>query len=523
MPEGRRSRDWSWAALSIVAAIAAVTLVGEYRRPLNPDAAWLLYAAGRVLQGERLYRDLLEINPPLIVWLNLPVAWVSRMTGWPDAAVFRAAVLGLVAVSCAACVWLARRQARAHGRWVLAAILFVLLPLVGGMFGQREHVLLALVLPLVSLTALRIEQVPVSTGAAAAIGLMGAAGIALKPHYAVGWLLLVAYRWWSGGRRARPLMPEDVAVVGMGIAYPLLVLALTPEYFPLAAGAVRDYMGYGSQPLSYVLLDDSPALWFYLALVVWLLFDGGLRRTPRSGVLAAVGVGAVVAVALQHKGWSYHYLPLTACAFLLAVSTLASAGGGAGGGRGLARLAYGVVVLLFAGTMSALVVRRAFGPLDPREQRQVAAQQAVARESGARTILVLSSQLRDAFPLTNDARLRWVGGYANMWMSLVYYPAGGADRLSYHSPPAMPPGERQAFDRTVRAVVNGRPDVLVVESPALNARRNRMRSGFDFLGYLSQDSSCAEALSQYRRTAEVDSLWVLRRVEGDSGVGARSH
>jgi hypothetical protein len=287
------------------------------------------------------------------------------------------------------------------------------------------------------------------------------------------------------------------------------VLALTPDYFPLVAGAVRDYLGYGSQPLRYVLLDDSPAIWFYVALVAWLLFDRGMRRTPRSGVLAAMGVGAVVAVAVQHKGWSYHYLPLTACAFLLAASTLANAGGGRA--RGLARLVYGLVVLLFAGTMSALVVRRAFGPLDPREQRQVATQAAVARETGARTILVLSSQLRDAFPLTNDARLRWVGGYANMWMSLVYYPAGRAEGPAYHSPPAMPPGERQAFDRTVRAVVDGRPDVLVVESPALNARRNRMASGFDFLGYLSQDSSCAEALSQYRRTADVDSLWVLRR------------
>jgi hypothetical protein len=521
LSEGRPSRDWSWAALGIVAALAVVTLVGEYRRPLNPDAAWLLYAAGRVLQGERLYSDLLEINPPLIVWLNLPVAWVSRVTGWPDAAVFRAAVLGLVALSCALTVGLARGFGRAYGRWVLAAVLFVLLPLVGGMFGQREHLLLALVLPLVSLTVLRIEQLPMSTGAAAAIGLMGAAGIALKPHYAAGWLLMVAYRCWSGGRRARPLMPEDVAVVGAGIAYPLLALVLTPDYFRLVAGAARDYLSYGWQPLRYVLLDDSPALWFYVALVVWLLFDRGMRRIPRSGVLAAMGVGAVVAVALQHKGWSYHYLPLTACAFLLAASTLASAGGGTMGS--VARLAYGVMVLLFAGTMSALVARRAFGPLDPREQRQVAVHEAVAGQIGARTILVLSSQLRDAFPLTNDVRLRWVGGYANMWMSLVYYSAGRQEGVAYHSPPAMPEGERQAFDRTVRAVVDGRPDVLVVESPALNARRNRRASGFDFLGYLSQDSSCAEALSRYRRMAEVDSLWVLRRVTGESRLGTRSH
>jgi hypothetical protein len=127
---------------------------------------------------------------------------------------------------------------------------------------------------------------------------------------------------------------------------------------------------------------------------------------------------------------------------------------------------------------------------------------------------VLSSQLRDAFPLANDTRLRWVGGYPNMWMSLVYYPGGQTEGGAYHSPPAMPPGERAAFERTVRAVVQGRPDLLVVESPQLNARRTGLAGGFDFLGYLAQDSSCAAALSRYRRSADVDSLWVMRREGG---------
>jgi hypothetical protein len=75
----------------------------------------------------------------------------------------------------------------------------------------------------------------------------------------------------------------------------------------------------------------------------------------------------------------------------------------------------------------------------------------------------------------------------------------------------MPLGERAAFDRVVRDVVEGRPDVLLVESPELNARRMEFPGGFDFLRYFSQDPRCAAALTQYRRVAVVDSLWVLRR------------
>src|SRR5439155_14563453 len=123
----------------------------------------------------------------------------------------------------------------------------------------------------------------------------------------------------------------------------------------------------------------------------------------------------------------------TGCAFLLALSTLQAAS--ARRRRWDLRLVYAVVVALFAATMSGLIVRRAFGPLDPREQRQVAARDAVRDQAGARTILVLSSQLRDAFPLANDTRLRWVGGYPNMWTSLVYYPNGRAEGSAFLASP----------------------------------------------------------------------------------------
>jgi hypothetical protein len=42
------------------------------------DIAFLLYAAGRVLDGARLYLDVVEINPPLIIALNLPAVLLAR-------------------------------------------------------------------------------------------------------------------------------------------------------------------------------------------------------------------------------------------------------------------------------------------------------------------------------------------------------------------------------------------------------------------------------------------------------------
>jgi hypothetical protein len=107
----RWSREWSWLVLAVSGGLVALALVAEFRRPLNPDVAWYLNSAERVLGGERLYTDILEINPPLIVWLSVPIAWLSRTLAIADAAIFRGAVLTMLVASCAAWVSLSARAA----------------------------------------------------------------------------------------------------------------------------------------------------------------------------------------------------------------------------------------------------------------------------------------------------------------------------------------------------------------------------------------------------------------------------
>jgi hypothetical protein len=523
---GRRWPDWSWLVAGLSAALLVLALIAELRRPINPDAAWLLYSAGRLLRGEHLYSDILEINPPLIIWLNLPVAWLSQATGVSDGSVFRGAVLLLIAASCAAWVALLARLPGGldapHRRVQLAAVAFVLLPLVDGMFGQREHLLMALAFPLVALTALRIAGSEVARPVGFLVGLAAGLGFGLKPHYGAAWLLLVGYRWWAGSRSARRVLPEDLAVLLVGILYPALVVLLTPDYFPFVAHVARDYMSYGAQPLWIILVQDSPALWFYLAIVAWLILDRSAPRSPVTGSLAALGLGTLVAIAAQHKGWSYHYLPLTGCALLLAVGTMwplepvPAESQSFPAARWSIRWLYGASLALFVGAMGSQVIQRAFGPLEPREQRQIAMRRSLEQQTGAHSILVLSSSLRDGFPLVNDSRLRWNGGYPNVWVPLVYYRSnkGPSSQIHLRSPDAMSAGERAAFDRVVQDVVDGRPDILVVESPELNARRMEFPGGFDFLRYFSQDPRCAAALAQYSRDTVVDSMWVFRRQPG---------
>jgi hypothetical protein len=78
-----------------VACLTVMVLVGagaELATVARSDIAFLLYAAERVLDGARLYVDIVEINPPLIVALNLPAVLLARAIGVSDIPMYRVLV-----------------------------------------------------------------------------------------------------------------------------------------------------------------------------------------------------------------------------------------------------------------------------------------------------------------------------------------------------------------------------------------------------------------------------------------------
>ena len=76
--------------LAALCSLIGLGLLAELRTYARPDTGFLLDAAARVLDGSRLYVDVVEINPPLIVALNIPAVLVGRLLGISDILVYRA-------------------------------------------------------------------------------------------------------------------------------------------------------------------------------------------------------------------------------------------------------------------------------------------------------------------------------------------------------------------------------------------------------------------------------------------------
>ena len=76
---------------------------------MNHDPAWYLHMAGVWLDGATLYRDVIDTNPPLIVFLTaLPVA-ISRALNLAGPLVFKAFVFAAAALSVGAAIPFVRR------------------------------------------------------------------------------------------------------------------------------------------------------------------------------------------------------------------------------------------------------------------------------------------------------------------------------------------------------------------------------------------------------------------------------
>src|SRR3954447_10408074 len=88
------------AAVSMLLLLAVVVIVlfTMLRSPLKDDIAWLLYVARRWLAGRELYVDVVEVNPPLIVWISaIPIQLASALgiaAQYTAIPMFVAAVLG---------------------------------------------------------------------------------------------------------------------------------------------------------------------------------------------------------------------------------------------------------------------------------------------------------------------------------------------------------------------------------------------------------------------------------------------
>ena len=489
-----------WAAGVAIAVAAWRTLMAV---PMSHDVAFFYYASGRMLEGAKLYRDIVEINPPLVYYLGIPPAWLARAVGLAAIPVFWAYCIVIMSAAFALTWGILRRTPvfsdAALRRLTLLAVLFIETIVVVGFgafnqFGQREHLALVLTLPYFLASSAAAAGQSVGLGLGVTAGALAGVGMTFKPLLLIPWVLTEAYIAFRGRSWRRVVRPETVAAAVTQVVLAVLFLALEPGYLANARLNLAVRPGL-TGPVSTLFLRPEVMAWLLAGLVAFLPrlgpADDDLGR-----VVFLAATGFLIAALAQRHGMDYHYYPVLALSALLLVV------------RPLRWLelwlsrrpthAWGwVVALVGAGILAAAVMESVHLPRTMRRPQVDELAVLIREHARDESVYQLASTVDPLFPAINEASGRWRGHYNLLCTWLSSYADRDPSLPRYNTPEQMGTIERMAFGTIIGDLRRDPPKLLVVETSECKLRLPCGR--FDFIEYFEQAKPFRDLIGRYDR------------------------
>ena len=505
--------------MAAMLTIEVVWLFGYFFPPINHDVAAILDMSRRWIAGDRIYRDIIDVNTPLVFVIYAIPQLLARILGGSGAHWLVVFVALLTLSSCLGSIALMRRfHGRSYPVGTAAFTLFVPFALIAlppdNSFGQREHLMLILALPWFICTSIRPSRSPASTTACFLIGFAAGIGFSIKPQFLpipgmVGMYILACI----GPKRTfrDPLFWGVIAAIFFHIALATLVI---PEYgrsvLPLV---LRLYTQIGgSDPIS--VLTGRVLLPSLIMLAATFAAATTLREGQKPiRVLVVAGLGSAIAAVTQGKGWLYQTYPAEALALLAMTMTVAGM---------IDR--YTALALERNRFPSVLIASAIIGVMwiqnimfDPpfKKQQNFSNSQTnqlmsiVEKHAINHRILVFSPGINPFYPMINYTDMEMTMRFQTMWPLQGAYAECLASGRLYTPPKDMDPTERMIFDAITHDFITRRPDLIIVDRvPGVPRCRAEV---FSYLDYFLQSQEFANAFAEYRTFQEMERYIIYKR------------
>jgi hypothetical protein len=278
-------------------AASAVSVWVHLQIGLDNDHLALLAESKKLLAGTRPHADILDVSPPLIIYLYAVPVLLSQAAGLPLYLALYTLTFALIAAALLLSEMILR-SGKATGTTRQLTLGSLALALLGASFihqpfADREHLMMVLAAPWFVLFSPLVGRNEVSAYWRVAAAALAAVGFAIKPYFYVFYLATLAFQLGTGIRiRELFRQPEHYIVCGFALAYVALVLVFHDAY-------VREVLPIGWR--TYDVLGWSMESKFD---IVWRELLLGFA-TP--GLLATL---VLLVVAPHHTGASLAYLYL---------------------------------------------------------------------------------------------------------------------------------------------------------------------------------------------------------------------
>ncbi|MFD0850353.1 GtrA family protein [Sphingosinicella xenopeptidilytica] len=376
--------------------------------PLGHDVYWQFWIARQLLNGAELYRDILEINPPLWFWA---ASLITKVATAVDVDPLRLLVQLIILWSAAATsifVKFVSPDTQYQATLLTIATFSALLLLPIGDFAQREHLALIAAVPYAALIAAREEKRAINPWLVAFVGIGAAFGFALKHYFVAVPLLLELWLLYRLRRTWRPFRTETVILGTAAVGYIFAIIFTSRDFLDVIVPMVAlAYDDFALSPIK-ILLSKYTLIWFVGVIAIFSVF-----RTNRTLFERAILPSALLSFAgfslsyfFQGKGWGYHAAPATSLLFVALAILLV-------GKPGIFKNARQHPLLIFALLLPVIVVGLR-GPYKVATGKQtVALLQSAPAGTNVAAFLVNPSLV---WPAIEQAKLKWSLRYYAFWM-----------------------------------------------------------------------------------------------------------
>lgn len=487
---------WIAAALLVLFSVPWLFL-----NPINGDTGFFAHAGGLMLDGARLYRDIVEPNAPPPYLFSAVCAALGRMVGLaPEPAFLLIFALIIVFVICRTARILSRifPDQPSTAPLLTVIVAYSLLPYVNYMFGEREHILACMILPW--LFASSSDSEVRSRSGQVVDGLMAGIGISMKPYFIAVYLTVQVMNLLVRRRRAQIFRLDNILIALVEAAVAVSTIALFPDYLFVVRMALADH-NYRQSLLSLCL--DPTLLLLIGATALSVTSDSQPPLAKVRNLILAIGWSTAFIMFYQREGYPYHYYPSGVMA-LLSLATLFLDGMRAAARNTQRYLAYALIALVVSlgiaqGTQRR-EIPRSIGPLLP----------VVKREARGKPVLVFSTSLWVSSPLMSYSGVSMAWRFPLLWTMRGLYPQKPAadDPHRYRSRQEMDVYERYLLDSLNQDVDLHPPQLIVVETGDPN---DFGEIDYNYLDYFLRDPRFAQFFSKYEKLAVITRYTLYRR------------
>jgi hypothetical protein len=414
---GHRAAPALAARLRPALPLIAVTVAAIVLRLLivtATDVSWLITLSEKVLDGTRLYVDLIEVNPPASVLLYLPAVALARLIGIAPEMV----VNTLVFFAAGASLWITGRilmRARfldGVDGWTLAAFAaFLLLIFPARTFAQREHIAVIVLLPALAVYVARAQGISPGLIAAMLAGIGTGIALSIKPHFALA-IILAAAAAACHAKSWRTLFVPEHWIAGAIVAlYGASVLVFYPRFIAEVLPLVQAVYVPVRLPW-FAILTRTPVILWLLSIFLLARQVRGTIFQPRLSILLMASCGFALAYVAQGKGWPYHSYPMLALALLaLALAFCEREEGALKEGMTKNSGMDGLALLATAGLAAAgfywMTIAVDFTPLA----------EIIRRNAAEPKVLAISSDIGLGHPLVRQVGGKWAQRVGSLWIT----------------------------------------------------------------------------------------------------------